>query len=92
MIRTVLFDLDGTLVDDGQSWRSSVAAAIAVVCRGVDTPSAEDVSERYFQVAGEVWEEIYDRLAALIHEHATTLISVRSLSWNRASRSQRPPI
>lgn len=58
MIRAVLFDLDATLVDDGQSWRSSVAAAVDVVCRGVGSPSAADVAERYYQVAGVVWEEI----------------------------------
>ena len=43
-------------------------------------------------MANEVWEEIYDRLAALVHAHSTTLIFVNTRGWRSALRKTWPSV
>ena len=58
MIDVVLFDLDATLVDDGPNWSRSVDQTVQMVC--IQHPRTDSVvlREKYYDVAGSVWEEI----------------------------------
>ena len=58
MIETILFDLDGTLVDDGPNWRRSVSRTLDAVCSRHGGVDREQVQKTYYVVAGEVWDEI----------------------------------
>lgn len=57
MITAILFDLDATLVDDGGNWRHSVNATIEEVCSRHSVPR-DELRESYYEVAGQVWDEI----------------------------------
>ena len=64
MIDTVLFDLDGTLVDYGPAWRQSVTDTVGAVCARHSGIDSEHLREAYYAVADLVWEEIRNVEAA----------------------------
>ena len=69
LVGTANIDVDGTprcmIIDTGHSRRLDLA---------IEVPS----SPLEAVMSNEVWEEIYDRLAALIREHRTTLVFVNT--------------
>ena len=63
MIDAVVFDWDGTLMDDEASWRRCVAATAEAVARRHPHLDAAGVAAAYYVAAERVWEEIRDTLA-----------------------------
>lgn len=63
MIDAVVFDWDGTLMDDEASWRRCVAATADAVVRSHPGVDSAKLTAAYYAAVERVWEEIRDTLA-----------------------------
>ena len=60
MLRTIFFDVDGTLLDDDANWRSAVAATAGLIVDRYPPLGREELTSAYFDAATEIWRTIRD--------------------------------
>ncbi|MCY4376337.1 MAG: HAD family hydrolase [Spirochaetaceae bacterium] len=63
MIAAVVFDWDGTLMDDDASWKRCVAATAEAVARRHPRVDPAELAGAYFAAAERIWDELRDTLA-----------------------------
>lgn len=59
-VEAILFDLDGTLVDEGSSWHRAVSATIDSIVGWHLHTDPKKLESEYYKVSGEVWNTIKD--------------------------------
>lgn len=59
-IHAIFFDLDGTLVDGGATWRRSVSTTIGVITERCIHVDPGELESAYYAVAAQIWEVIKD--------------------------------
>jgi len=57
-IRAVFFDLDGTLVDGGVTWRTAVTETVHVILEGCPEIDPDALENAYYEVASQAWESV----------------------------------
>ena len=63
MIDAVVFDWDGTLMDDDASWRRCVAATADAVARRHLHVDPDRLTDAYYAASERIWDEIKDTFA-----------------------------